>query len=159
MPIKIEAGVVVTINPRMEVWRPGHVVIADGKIVAAAGGSGPEGDFEEVMQAPDCILMPGLVNAHAHSPSNLVKGTWSQLPLEIWRQYIRAAWREYSERGDLRQRPARRARNASDRLHLRARPFLYRLAESAHGSAAGRARDGGRRNARSLGAHRVGPRL
>jgi cytosine/adenosine deaminase-related metal-dependent hydrolase len=26
-----------------------------------------------------------------------VKGTWAQLPLEIWRQYIRAAWREYSD--------------------------------------------------------------
>ena len=41
--------------------------------------------------------MPGLVNAHTHSPSNLLKGTWSRLPLEIWRQYIRAGWREYSD--------------------------------------------------------------
>jgi cytosine/adenosine deaminase-related metal-dependent hydrolase len=41
--------------------------------------------------------MPGLVNAHAHSPSNLLKGTWSRLPLEIWRQHIRAGWREYSD--------------------------------------------------------------
>jgi 5-methylthioadenosine/S-adenosylhomocysteine deaminase len=41
--------------------------------------------------------MPGLVNAHSHSPSNLLKGTWSRLPLEIWRQYIRAGWREYSD--------------------------------------------------------------
>ncbi len=97
MPVKIRAGVVLTVNERMEVWRPGHVVIADGKIVAAGAGPGPDGAFEEDVNAADCILMPGLVNAHAHSPSNLVKGTWSRLPLEIWRQYIRAAWREYSD--------------------------------------------------------------
>src|SRR6185437_6393384 len=24
-------------------------------------------------------------------------GMWAQLPLEIWRQYIRAGWREYSD--------------------------------------------------------------
>jgi cytosine/adenosine deaminase-related metal-dependent hydrolase len=93
----IQAGVIVPINNKMEVWRPGFLIIADGRIVASGPGGPPEGTFDEVIDLPNGIVMPGLVNAHAHSPSNLVKGLWSRLPLEIWRQYIRAAWREYSD--------------------------------------------------------------
>lgn len=97
MTIKISAGVVVSANARMDVWQPGYVIVRDGLIADAGPGAGPPGDFDERINAPASIVMPGLVNGHAHSPSNLLKGTWSRLPLEIWRQYIRAGWREYSD--------------------------------------------------------------
>jgi cytosine/adenosine deaminase-related metal-dependent hydrolase len=97
MATKITAAVVVAADPSMSVWQPGYAVVGGGVIAEAGPGPGPDGAFDEVISAPDAILMPGLVNAHAHSPSNLVKGSWAQLPLEIWRQYIRAAWREYSD--------------------------------------------------------------
>src|SRR6202022_4750875 len=85
------------VNERMDIWRPGYVIAEDGKIAAVGAGIGPQGEFAEEVNAPDALLMPGLVNAHTHSPSNLLKGTWSRLPLEIWRQHIRAGWREYSD--------------------------------------------------------------
>lgn len=97
MAIRVDAGIVVTANDRMEVWQPGYLIVDGGRIIEAGPGQGPPGEFAEVIDAADSIVMPGLVNAHAHSPSNLVKGTWSRLPLEIWRQYLRAAWREYSD--------------------------------------------------------------
>lgn len=97
MTIKITAGVVVTANDRMEVWQPGYLIIRNGTISESGPGPGPEGVFEEHVAASGRIVMPGLVNGHAHSPSNLLKGLWAQLPLEIWRQYIRAGWREYSD--------------------------------------------------------------
>jgi cytosine/adenosine deaminase-related metal-dependent hydrolase len=97
MVIKISAAVVVTADAGKKVWHPGYVIVRDGLIVESGPGAGPHGDFDESVNMSDGILMPGLVNAHAHSPSNLVKGSWAQLPLEIWRQYIRAAWREYSD--------------------------------------------------------------
>ena len=97
MAIKISAGVVVTANDRMDVWQPGYVVVRDGSLAEAGPGPGPDGDFAERIEAPSSIVIPGLVNAHSHSPSNLLKGSWSRLPLEIWRQYIRAGWREYSD--------------------------------------------------------------
>ena len=97
MPTRIDAGVVVTANERMDIWRPGYLIIDGSRIVEAGPGHGPSGDFDEVIDAADSIVMPGLVNAHSHSPSNLLKGTWSRLPLEIWRQYLRAGWREYSD--------------------------------------------------------------
>jgi 5-methylthioadenosine/S-adenosylhomocysteine deaminase len=95
--IKINAGVVVTANERMDVWQPGHLIIRDGAILEAGPETGPAGDFAETLDLTDKIVMPGLVNGHSHSPSNLLKGTWARLPLEIWRQYIRAGWREYSD--------------------------------------------------------------
>jgi 5-methylthioadenosine/S-adenosylhomocysteine deaminase len=97
MVTRISAGVVVSANERMDVWQPGHVIVDGNRIVEAGPGPGPDGDFAERIDAPSSIVMPGLVNGHAHSPSNLLKGIWSRLPLEIWRQYVRAGWREYSD--------------------------------------------------------------
>jgi 5-methylthioadenosine/S-adenosylhomocysteine deaminase len=97
MATKISAGVVVAADAYMNVWQPGYAIVRDERIAEAGPGRGPDGDFAEHIDEPSAILMPGLVNAHAHSPSNLLKGTWSRLPLEIWRQYIRAGWREYSD--------------------------------------------------------------
>jgi 5-methylthioadenosine/S-adenosylhomocysteine deaminase len=39
------------------------------------------------------IALPGLVNAHCHSPANLVRGMMPGKPLEIWRAYYRASLR------------------------------------------------------------------
>jgi 5-methylthioadenosine/S-adenosylhomocysteine deaminase len=80
----------------MDVWQPGYLIVRGTRIAEAGPGPGPDGDFDERIDAASGIVMPGLVNGHSHSPSNLLKGTWSRLPLEIWRQYIRAGWREYS---------------------------------------------------------------
>lgn len=97
MTTKISAGTVVSANERMDVWRPGYAIVEDGRIAEAGPGTGPDGAFDENINESASILMPGLINGHAHSPSNLLKGTWSRLPLEIWRQYLRAGWREYSD--------------------------------------------------------------
>jgi 5-methylthioadenosine/S-adenosylhomocysteine deaminase len=97
MTTKISASTVVTANSRMDVWQPGYVIVRDNTIAEAGPGNGPSGDFDEHIDATSSIVMPGLVNGHSHSPSNLLKGTWAGLPLEIWRQYIRAGWREYSD--------------------------------------------------------------
>ncbi|TMJ25840.1 MAG: hypothetical protein E6G96_15085, partial [Alphaproteobacteria bacterium] len=93
MAIKISAGTLVTANSRMDVWQPGYVIVRGNRIAEAGPGFGPDGEFDARVDASASIAMPGLVNAHSHSPSNLLKGTWSRLPLEIWRQYIRAGWR------------------------------------------------------------------
>jgi 5-methylthioadenosine/S-adenosylhomocysteine deaminase len=42
---------------------------------------------EEVVDAGQMILIPGLINAHYHSYANLLKGTRIDLPLEIWSLY------------------------------------------------------------------------
>jgi cytosine/adenosine deaminase-related metal-dependent hydrolase len=97
MAVLIEAGVVVPADAGMSVWQPGYVVVDGERIVEAGPGVGPVGEFSERIAAPSSVVMPGMVNAHSHSPSALLKGSFSRMPLEIWRQYIRAGWREYSD--------------------------------------------------------------
>lgn len=38
----------------------------------------------EIVDAAGLIAVPGLVNCHSHSPDNLIRGTTSDLPLELW---------------------------------------------------------------------------
>ena len=50
------------------------------------------GPFDRTIDAGRMIAMPGMVNAHCHSPANLVRGMMpSKPPLEIWRAYYRAS--------------------------------------------------------------------
>ena len=96
MAVKLSAGVVVSANDRMDVWQPGYVIVRDGQIAEAGPGTGPEGDFAECVAAPSSIVMSGTRERSFAFAVQSAKGTWSRLPLEIWRQYIRAGWREYS---------------------------------------------------------------
>lgn len=41
-------------------------------------------DADEVIDAAGCLVIPGFVNAHTHSPDNLIRGTAPNLPLELW---------------------------------------------------------------------------
>ena len=155
----ISAGVVVAANERMDIWQPGYVIVQDGRIAEAGPGSGPHGDFVDRINDPSSILMPGLVNAHTHSPSNLLKGTWSRMPLEIWRQYIRAGWREYSDEAIYVSAQLGIAGDDPHRVHLRARSFLHRFIEPPHGRVACSSGYGGRRHARRARADLVRSRV
>ena len=68
--------------------------IEDGAIAVRHGrieGLGPRGDFADVEDLGDCIIMPGLINAHTHlelghlrctidQPGDLVEWTFSPSP-------------------------------------------------------------------------------
>lgn len=58
------------------------VRIESGKIVEVGANLGP-GD-EDVIDASECIVTPGLINAHTHSGQSVQKGAAPNLPLEIW---------------------------------------------------------------------------
>lgn len=61
------------------------IVISDGRIGAVESTA-------EVLRGPDVaeldgkglLAMPGLVNAHTHSPENCLRGAGEGLPLEVW---------------------------------------------------------------------------
>ena len=57
----------------------------------------PAGPFDKTIEAGRMIAMPGMVNAHCHSPANLVRGMMPSKPLEIWRAYYRASLRDMRE--------------------------------------------------------------
>jgi 5-methylthioadenosine/S-adenosylhomocysteine deaminase len=63
------------------------VLVEHGRIAAIVeGGTAPTAGTT-IIQAHDRLLMPGFVNAHTHSPTNILKGTGDRLshPAFMWR--------------------------------------------------------------------------
>ena len=73
-------------------WVYGGVLVQGQEIkeivpsVPRVGFESP-GEVEETLDAEGMILIPGLVNAHYHSYSNLLKGTINDRPLDLWSLY------------------------------------------------------------------------
>lgn len=56
----------------------------DGKMIDYIGVQKPKKSYTEEIDMYDKILMPGIVNGHAHTAMNLLKGLGSDLPLQEW---------------------------------------------------------------------------
>jgi 5-methylthioadenosine/S-adenosylhomocysteine deaminase len=84
--ILIKNGYVVTVNENRDVFPNGAVCVADGRIqaVQASAASLQERDFDEVIDARGCLVMPGLVNMHQHHWYALFKGLADGMLLEDW---------------------------------------------------------------------------
>jgi 5-methylthioadenosine/S-adenosylhomocysteine deaminase len=82
----IQGAWVVTMNPRGEVFFPGAVALKDAEIVAV----GPPAELCEryapaqVLDYPQGLILPGLINAHTHAAMALFRGLADDLPLEEW---------------------------------------------------------------------------
>lgn len=87
--IIINNGIIVTVNDEHEVIFGGHVVIDGDRIKAVATGTyaGTVADGDRVIDAENCIVMPGLVDLHYHTA--LAKGFSDHLPL--W-EYLDTCW-------------------------------------------------------------------
>jgi 5-methylthioadenosine/S-adenosylhomocysteine deaminase len=98
MKTLVRDALIVTMNDQNEVVDNGAIVI-DGNRIAYAGPvkRSPDGPFDKTIDASRMIAMPGMVNAHSHSPANLVRGMMPSKPLEIWRAYYRASLRDMRE--------------------------------------------------------------
>ena len=60
----------------------------DGKIIDYIGTARPKKSYDEEIDMYDRLLMPGLVNGHAHTAMNLLKGVGSDLPLQEWLETV-----------------------------------------------------------------------
>ena len=79
---RYEADVVLTCDDRAAIHAPGVVEVLDGRITHV-GAEGSE-DFAGTVHRLGGLIMPGLVNAHAHTPMTLVRGAGDGLPLQRW---------------------------------------------------------------------------
>jgi len=61
-------------------------VIVENDTVVFAGDVLPKGcsSFDRTIDGAGCILMPGFVNAHCHTPMTLLRGLGSDCPLDVW---------------------------------------------------------------------------
>jgi 5-methylthioadenosine/S-adenosylhomocysteine deaminase len=94
MKTLIRNALIVTMNDQGDIIDKGSVAI-DGHRLAYVGPVEwtPTDSFDRIIDAERLIAMPGMVNAHCHSPANLVRGMMPSKPLEIWRAYYRASLR------------------------------------------------------------------
>jgi 5-methylthioadenosine/S-adenosylhomocysteine deaminase len=62
------------------------LVIADGRIAALLPRAEAETQIEaaKTLELPGHVLIPGLINAHTHSPMSLLRGLADDLPLMTW---------------------------------------------------------------------------
>jgi 5-methylthioadenosine/S-adenosylhomocysteine deaminase len=98
MKTLIRNAIIVTMNQNNEVIEQGAIAI-DANRIAYVGPAEwtPAGAFDRTIEADRLIALPGLINAHCHSPANLVRGMMPSKPLEIWRAYYRASLRDMRE--------------------------------------------------------------
>lgn len=88
----IRAEVVVTLDAEHRIYRPGGVHIKDGQIIGVAPFEAFKNSAAQMIDLRDRLVMPGLVNAHTHTPMVLFRGLaegHSLLTLEGWYNAIR----------------------------------------------------------------------
>lgn len=68
------------------VYAPGEVVVQDGRILAVGEPGTTAGRFppDEVIRAEGSVVIPGLVNAHTHSPMQILRGYAEDLAFHPW---------------------------------------------------------------------------
>jgi len=79
-------------------YETGRYIAIKGNTIEAITGRRPDGDFDQVLSGHNRLAIPGLINAHTHSPENFMRGTAEQLPLEPWLVYLIATSGAYSPR-------------------------------------------------------------
>jgi 5-methylthioadenosine/S-adenosylhomocysteine deaminase len=71
----IKAGAVLTMDDQREIFDPGYLLL-NGSQIEMVGGPDAFSDIQvdEVLDFGDRLVMPGLINAHAHTPMSLFRG-------------------------------------------------------------------------------------
>ena len=113
---RYEADVVLTCDDKGAIHAPGVVEVLNGRITHV-GAEGSE-EFAGTVHRMGGLLMPGLVNAHAHTPMTLVRGAGDGLPLQRWlteAMWPRARCRRAWQSRRLRLRLGRRGRRSHSR--------------------------------------------
>jgi 5-methylthioadenosine/S-adenosylhomocysteine deaminase len=85
----IAGAQILTLDDAGTEWPCADIVIEDGRIAAI----GPDAALAwtrpvaRTIDATGMLAMPGLINAHFHSPGNLMKGCLDSMPLELFMLY------------------------------------------------------------------------
>jgi 5-methylthioadenosine/S-adenosylhomocysteine deaminase len=79
-------GIVVTMNPQRDIFQDGALALAGGTLVAVGSAESVLNEHvaDEVVDCANCVLMPGLINAHTHVPMTLLRGLADDLRLDVW---------------------------------------------------------------------------
>jgi 5-methylthioadenosine/S-adenosylhomocysteine deaminase len=83
--ILITNAEVLTLDQKSDIYNPGWVEIRDGKIIGLGSGRAPADiSASKTIDATGKLVMPGLVNTHAHSAMTLLRGLDDNDAFEPW---------------------------------------------------------------------------
>ena len=82
----VTARYVVTVDPSNRVIEDGAVAVRGADIVAVGSRSAVLAEFKprHVIERPNAVLMPGLINTHTHAAMSLLRGIADDLNLQDW---------------------------------------------------------------------------
>lgn len=83
--LRLEHGTVLTMEPAAEPLTPGTVIL-EGRQLTFVGPpeEAPATEQATVIDCTDCVVLPGLINAHTHIAMTLLRGFADDLPLKEW---------------------------------------------------------------------------
>jgi 5-methylthioadenosine/S-adenosylhomocysteine deaminase len=84
--ILLTHGYLVTMDSQMSLYANGGVAIKDNLISAVGPATEIEAIYEaaNIIDCQDCIISPGLINAHTHASMTLLRGLADDLRLDVW---------------------------------------------------------------------------
>lgn len=107
----IENGVVITMDADRRLFERGHVLVEDGRITAIGAGTADGMADAERIDARGMVVMPGLIDTHAHAGHMLTKGLGGDS--EDW---MTTTGRIYAEATDPEFWAAEAALSAAERI-------------------------------------------
>ena len=80
-------GTIITVNKAREIILDGALLVRDNRIAAIGKADILISGMDESTEIIDCtnqIIIPGLINTHAHLAQSLLRGLAEDLPLHSW---------------------------------------------------------------------------
>ena len=75
-------SIIVTLDEKIGVLRDAYLGIENGKIVYI--GKEKPGEYEELIELPGRVILPGFINAHTHVPMVILRGLKDDVDLTTW---------------------------------------------------------------------------
>jgi 5-methylthioadenosine/S-adenosylhomocysteine deaminase len=77
---------IIPVDPAESVLCYHSLAVAGGRILALLPTDKARADIQaaQELELPDHVLIPGLINAHTHTPMTLLRGLADDLPLAVW---------------------------------------------------------------------------
>ncbi len=97
MKTLLTGGVIVTCDGEHNIYSPGDLVLEEDRITYV--GPAYDGEYDERIPTAGHLLMPGLINAHTHSPMSLFRSLSDDVDLQVF-LYERAWPREVKLTGE-----------------------------------------------------------
>lgn len=82
----VRGGIILTMDERLGIISPGDLWVNEGKIFCVCESKHSPSDLvaKKVLDARNCLVLPGLINGHTHLPMSLLRGYSDDLPLKEW---------------------------------------------------------------------------